>query len=114
MNLPNLLPLALGLILFSFFVTSLLIVPYINLLYKLKWTRKKKFILQWILAFIVAYILHYSLGINILHIPLVGSTINLGFWYMPFSAFVIVAFANAFNITDGLDGLASGLLLICL
>ena len=33
---------------------------------------------------------------------------------MPFSAFVIVAFANAFNITDGLDGLASGLLLICL
>jgi len=25
-----------------------------------------------------------------------------------------VAFANAFNIADGLDGLASGLLLICL
>jgi phospho-N-acetylmuramoyl-pentapeptide-transferase len=27
---------------------------------------------------------------------------------------VIVSFVNAFNITDGLDGLASGLLLICL
>ncbi len=30
------------------------------------------------------------------------------------AAFVIVAFANAFNITDGLDGLASGVLIICL
>jgi len=33
---------------------------------------------------------------------------------IPFAAFVIVSFANAFNIADGLDGLASGLLLICL
>ena len=35
-------------------------------------------------------------------------------FYIPFATFVIVAFSNAFNITDGLDGLASGLLLICL
>ena len=39
---------------------------------------------------------------------------SLGFLFIPFAAFVIVAFANAFNIADGLDGLASGLLLICL
>ena len=38
----------------------------------------------------------------------------LGFLYIPFAAFVIVSFVNAFNIADGLDGLASGLLLICL
>ncbi|HVF68973.1 MAG TPA: hypothetical protein VNA13_00225, partial [Xanthomonadales bacterium] len=38
----------------------------------------------------------------------------LGAFFIPFAAFVIVAFVNAFNITDGLDGLASGLLLICL
>jgi len=40
--------------------------------------------------------------------------LDLGIWYIPFAAFVIVAFSNAYNITDGLDGLAVGLLLICL
>jgi phospho-N-acetylmuramoyl-pentapeptide-transferase len=38
----------------------------------------------------------------------------MGVWYIPFSAFVIISFTNAFNITDGLDGLSTGLLLICL
>lgn len=73
-----------------------------------------KFALQWILGFIVAYMIYANLGIRILYIPLLGITLNLGFWYLPFAALIIVFFANAFNITDGLDGLASGLLLICL
>src|SRR3989344_5088669 len=34
--------------------------------------------------------------------------------YWLFSSFVIVAFANAVNVTDGLDGLASGVLLFAL
>src|SRR4030042_789166 len=76
--------------------------------------RWQKFSLQWILGFIIAYMIYATLGIKILYIPLIGITLNLGFWYLPFAAFVIVFFANAFNITDGLDGLASGLLLICL
>ena len=42
MTMPTLLPLALGLILFSFIVTSVFIVPFINLLYRLKLTRKKE------------------------------------------------------------------------
>src|SRR3990170_4219078 len=42
MNTPNILPLALGLLLFSFSITSLLVVPFIDLLYKLKLTRKKE------------------------------------------------------------------------
>ncbi len=33
---------------------------------------------------------------------------DLGWVYYPFFAFVIVACSNAFNLTDGLDGLASG------
>lgn len=76
--------------------------------------REQKFILQWAIAFAVAYLIYHNLGIQILHIPLMDVTLNLGFWYIPFAAFVVVFFANAFNITDGLDGLASGLLLICL
>jgi len=42
MSSPNTLPLALGLILFSFTITSLLVVPFINVLYKLKLTRRKE------------------------------------------------------------------------
>ena len=77
-------------------------------------SRLKKFSLQWILAFFVGYLIYNRLGISILHIPLINKTYNLGIWYIPLAAFTIVSFTNAFNITDGLDGLASGLLMICL
>lgn len=76
--------------------------------------RRSKLVLQFILGLIVGYILYYKLGIRFIYIPLFGKLIDLGFLYIPFSAFVIVSFSNAFNITDGLDGLASGLLVICL
>lgn len=36
---------------------------------------------------------------------------TLGRWLIPWSAFVIVATSNAVNLTDGLDGLASGCML---
>lgn len=216
MSSPDVLPLALGLVLFSFLITGVSVIPFINLLYKLKLTRRKeapkkgkvplfdklhdmkagtpvgggilliiviglifaglfpfasrmgvlirssfdfktelflifftlisfgilglyddlikmfgrpkpgrlgmwiglkrsyKFTLQWILALFIGYVLYRHLGIQILHIPLVDVTINLGLWYIPFAAFVVVSFTNAFNITDGLDGLASGVLVICL
>ena len=35
--------------------------------------------------------------------------INLSWFYVPFAAFVIIASSNAVNLTDGLDGLAIGL-----
>ena len=31
---------------------------------------------------------------------------DLGWWYVPFAVFVLVAWSNAVNLTDGLDGLA--------
>jgi phospho-N-acetylmuramoyl-pentapeptide-transferase len=77
-------------------------------------TRKQKFLLQWILGFIIGYLIYKNLGVQILYIPLIGTTIKLGLGYIPFAAFVIVSFTNAVNITDGLDGLSSGLLMICL
>ena len=40
--------------------------------------------------------------------------VKLGWWYVPFAAFCVVAFANAVNVTDGLDGLAGGVLMIAL
>lgn len=216
MSLSNILPLSLGILIFSFLITSILVVPFINLLYKLKMTRRKeggggekeslfdklhdkkagtptgggillitivtilftiifpiasylgvyikssynlqnellvifvtfilfailgllddvikifgkprpgtfgswvgmgrsvKFGLQWVLALIVGGLLYFKLGIHILHLPLINHIFDLGIFYIPFAAFVIVFFTNAFNFTDGLDGLASGLLMIYL
>ncbi len=216
MKVPNILPLALGLVIFSFLVTSVLVVPFIDLLYKARLLRRKegaergrkslfdklhdkkagtpigggiliilivsglfavlfpimkymgvyiqsafdlnkelfvifftfisygllglsddlvkifgkpkkgrlgsifgltrlqKFSLQWLLALFIGYVIYKYLGIQILHIPLLGRTIDLGFWYVPFAALLIVTFTNAYNITDGLDGLAGGLLAIFL
>ncbi len=216
MSSPNILPLALGLIIFSFIISSLLIIPFIDILYKLRLVRKKeapkkgkvplfdklhdvkagtpvgggiliicfvslsfaflfpfaarmgvyirssydfkselfvifftflsfgllglsddllkifgkptkgnlgqwfglgrrqKFILEWIIAIVIGVTLYKKLGIDIIHIPFFNKTIDFGFWYIPISSFIIVLFSNAFNITDGLDGLATGLLVICL
>lgn len=74
---------------------------------------RHKFVIQWILAFIIAFVLYFQLGYNFIFIHGIGQVV-LGAMFIPFAAFVIVSFVNAFNITDGLDGLASGLLLICL
>ncbi len=74
---------------------------------------RHKFIIQWILALIIALILYTQLGYSFIFIRGIG-LVALGILSVPLAAFVIVAFANAANITDGLDGLASGLFLICL
>ena len=53
--------------------------------------------------------------------PMVGSVVNvpflniewdLGWFYIPFAVFVIIAIVNSVNLTDGLDGLASGVMMI--
>jgi phospho-N-acetylmuramoyl-pentapeptide-transferase len=42
------------------------------------------------------------------------AVIDLGLVYLPFVAFVVVASSNAVNLTDGLDGLASGTSIIAI
>ncbi|MBI4066710.1 phospho-N-acetylmuramoyl-pentapeptide-transferase [Candidatus Gottesmanbacteria bacterium] len=74
---------------------------------------RHKLILEIVIASIIGFWLVHDLKIDIFYVPLVG-VFHLGWWFVPFAAFVIIAFANAFNITDGLDGLASGLLMIAL
>lgn len=72
-----------------------------------------KFLIQCVLALIIAFVFYWQLGYSFVFIRGIGLT-SIGFLFVPFAAFVIVSFVNAFNIADGLDGLASGLLLICL
>jgi phospho-N-acetylmuramoyl-pentapeptide-transferase len=74
---------------------------------------KHKLLLQILLSVIVACMLYFNLGISFVHVPFIG-TFQLGWMYIPFAAFTILAFTNAVNITDGLDGLASGILMISL
>ena len=74
---------------------------------------RHKLVLESILGIIIGSLLYFGLGISILYIPFIG-TLNLGFLYIFFAAFVVVAFTNAVNITDGLDGLAAGSLMISL
>lgn len=71
------------------------------------------FLMQVGASLVISYLLYYHLGLNNIFIPIFGNII-LGIWYIPLAVFSMVSFANAYNISDGLDGLASGLLLICL
>lgn len=75
--------------------------------------RWHKFVIQWTLALTSAFLLWWGLGISMIHLPIVG-VVQLGIGYVPLAAFLMVTFANAFDITSGLDGLGEGLLIICL
>ena len=53
---------------------------------------------------------YFKLDYTSIFIPFVGN-VDLGWWYIPLFIFIITGTANAVNITDGLDGLAGGLLI---
>jgi len=63
------------------------------------------------IALIGALWFYFKLDWTTLHIPFLGN-FEIGWWYIPFFLFVIVATAFSVNQTDGLDGLAGGTLLI--
>lgn len=57
------------------------------------------------LAWFFAFKLHFTTVM----IPFIGN-FEIGYWMVPLFIFAIVAISNAVNISDGLDGLAGGLL----
>jgi phospho-N-acetylmuramoyl-pentapeptide-transferase len=65
-----------------------------------------KFPLQILVSVLVAIGLKYVLDVPNMYLPGVPADINLGIWYVPVAAFVILCGTNSINITDGLDGLA--------
>jgi phospho-N-acetylmuramoyl-pentapeptide-transferase len=67
---------------------------------------RTKFLFQVLLALGAAIGLKYFLDAPELILPNIKGSLNLGFWYLPVAMFLIVAFSNAVNFTDGLDGLA--------
>lgn len=65
-----------------------------------------KFLWQVVIAVGAALVLVYGLDAPHLFLPSYPDVIDLGLWYIPIAAFVIVGSCNAMNFTDGLDGLA--------
>ena len=62
-------------------------------------------------ATIAALWFYFKLDWDLFHVPFLGD-FQLGWWYLPVFIFIVVGCANAINITDGLDGLAGGILAI--
>jgi phospho-N-acetylmuramoyl-pentapeptide-transferase len=67
---------------------------------------RTKFAAQIMLALGLAFVLKYMLDVPDLWLPGFHYEIELGVFYVPIAAFIIVASTNAINFTDGLDGLA--------
>ena len=67
----------------------------------------QKFAFQTVIA-VAAGCYCIRVGLTRLNVPFFNLTIELGVWTLPLAVFVFLATVNAVNLTDGLDGLASG------
>jgi len=70
-----------------------------------------KFIMITVLGLGLGWYFSVKLGYDVVHFPYIGD-ITIGWLMIPLFAFAVVATGNAVNISDGLDGLAGGLLAI--
>ncbi len=69
-----------------------------------------KFLMLIIVAVMLAWFFYSKLGYTALFVPFVGS-IEIGWVMVPLFVLAVVSAGNAVNISDGLDGLAGGLLI---
>lgn len=68
---------------------------------------KHRLLLYAVVAAGGAWWFFYKLGFNSINVPFLGD-FTIGWWYIPFFIFIIVATSFSANETDGLDGLAAG------
>ncbi|MBI4426472.1 MAG: phospho-N-acetylmuramoyl-pentapeptide-transferase [Candidatus Kerfeldbacteria bacterium] len=71
---------------------------------------RHRLVLYALIAAVGAWWFVVKLDWTTIHIPFVGN-FDIGLWYVPIFIFIIVATSHSVNITDGLDGLAGGVLL---
>jgi len=72
---------------------------------------KHRLLIYTLIALVGAWWFYFKLDWTVLHVPFLGNY-EIGWWYIPFFIFVIIATAFSVNEIDGLDGLAGGTLLI--
>jgi len=69
-----------------------------------------KFLLITLVAAVAAWFFYYKLGYSSIQVPYMAQQLELGWAIIPLFILVVVSTGNAVNISDGLDGLAGGLL----
>ena len=57
---------------------------------------------------LAAFGLRFVLDLGGMAVPTFPREFDIGWWYVPVAAFLVVGSANAVNLADGLDGLAGG------
>lgn len=69
----------------------------------------QKILIQLIIAVLVALYVYGDVAVgDKLRIPFSNIQVKIGFWIIPLVIFIYLACTNGVNLTDGLDGLASG------
>ncbi len=66
-----------------------------------------KLLIQFLLALVIG-LAAISIKGTVMQVPIIGAWSAPLWFYLPFTALVIVGTSNAVNLTDGLDGLAAG------
>ena len=74
---------------------------------------KLKLFLITAIALVGGWWFYSKLDVTSIHIPGISSPWQLGWLIVPLFVLVVVATANAVNMTDGLDGLAGGFWRLC-
>lgn len=69
-----------------------------------------KFLLLALVSLLAAWFFYYKLGYTSVYVPFYGE-LSLGIFIIPTFMLAVISTGNAVNISDGLDGLAGGLLL---
>lgn len=72
----------------------------------------EKIVVQVLAGAAVAWWIFWQLGWSTIWMPFIGS-IELGVLMPFFIIFAVVSLSNAVNIADGMDGLSSGILIVC-
>ena len=73
----------------------------------------KKLLFQLILSFVIAvYAQNVFPRTSVIMAPFFAEGIDMGVLFIPFTVFVILGTVNSVNLTDGLDGLVSGITVI--
>lgn len=70
----------------------------------------KRLVVSIALAAIGAWWLYFKLERADVVVPFLGN-FDIGWWYLPFAIFIMLAVSHSMNLTDGLDGLSGGVFL---
>jgi len=73
---------------------------------------RHRLLIYTVIAVVGAWWFYFKLQWDVFHVPFLGN-LQIGWPYMLIFIFVLVATAFSVNETDGLDGLAGGILIIC-